>query len=815
VHLSANEPRKITSRRHALPWDWISGVLLLLALYLAGGRLVATEWTENLFTIQILGCVAVAFGLLLGRTRFPGWVALILATGYGLVIVPVQLSTLASDSGDWLAQLSYIGTRMAISVGEFVNRENVSDPILFLAVMALVIWGLAVWAGYRLARRGDAWGATLPMGALLVILQTYDNAPGTRSLYLAAYVLCILLLVSRQQLLRQQLNWEHGRIQVPMYIGVDLLFAALGAGALIVLLAWATPALASPIGAAENAWSELTRPWRSLREDFSRAFYPLESTTRDEGDYYGEALALGRGNALSNVIQFTVQLLNEQQSVTRYYWRDRVYDHYENGEWQISFDQEQQMLADGAGLPVPALESQQVGQFRFTTAKPINLLHTAPQPLDVNRNVFLTYAENPDGSLDLAALRTASQLQIGDSYDVASLLTATSEAKLRAAGEDYPSWVTERYLQVPEAITQRTRDLAAQLAEGLDNNYDIAQTITRYLRTTIEYQDTVPSPPANSEPIDWVLFEEPRGFCNYYASAQVILLRVLGIPARLAVGYAQGDRQSINLVGGEPGEDRLDVRINDVTFYTVRQRDAHAWPEVYFPNIGWVEFEPTANQQELSRLEISEQAQDANIGALDEPPAEDEGEVGTGQEQTPEDQAARVIRETFQQQAVQGLLLLSIVALLGFAMLSKRFATRDTTIDRALPADEANPLDTTIRRALLRRAHQERIGPLERSYNQINSALIRLGAAPKAGHTPGERAAALAMEVPELGAELMALAGVYQLKLYRRTIHDDEFPGWRLRIQLQFAVWRNLINKRIRQFRDWWHSLNPFTRPLL
>lgn len=815
MHLSANEPRKLVSRRQPLPWDWISGALLLLALYLAGGRLVATEWTHNLFTIQILGCIAVVFGMVLGRTRFPGWVAMILGAGYGLAFIPLQLSQLAPDAGDWLAQLSYVGTRMAISLGEFGNRENVSDPILFLGVMALVIWGLAVWAGYRLARHGDAWGATLPMGGLLVILQTYDNEVGTRSLYLAGYVLCILLLVSRQQLLRQQLNWERGRIQVPMYIGVDLLFAALGAGALIVLVAWATPALASPIGAAENAWSELTRPWRSLREDFSRAFYPLESAARDEGDYYGEALALGRGNTLSNIIQFTVQLLDEGQRVPRYYWRDRVYDHYENGEWLISFDQQQQMLADEGGLVVSQLEGvQQLGQFRFTTAKPINLLHTAPQPLDVNRNVLLTYATNPDGSLDLAALRTASQLQIGDSYEVASLLTATDEDALRASGSNYPAWVTERYLQVPQEITQRTRALAAQLAEGLDNNYDIAQAITRYLRSTIRYQDTVPSPPANSEPIDWVLFEEPRGFCNYYASAEVILLRILGIPARLAVGYAQGDRQSINLVGGEPGQDRLNERINEVVFYTVRQRDAHAWPEVYFAGIGWVEFEPTANQQELVRLENDVAPQDSPDVALEESlPAEEE--IVNEANQSPEEQAARVIRETFQQQAVQGIILLGIVAILGFVMLSRRFAVRDSTIDRALQIEEANPLETSIRRSLLRRAHQEKFGPLERAYGQINSALTRLGAAPKAGHTPGERAAALATEVPELGAELTALVRIYQQKLYSPASDEDELPGWRLRIQLQIAVWRSLINKRIRQFRVWWHSLNPFTRPLL
>ena len=103
----------------------------------------------------------------------------------------------------------------------------------------------------------------------------------------------------------------------------------------------------------------------------------------------------------------------------------------------------------------------------------------------------------------------------------------------------------------------------------------------QYLRENIEYSDTVPNPPRNKDRLEWILFEHKKGYCVYYASSEVLMLRSLGIPARMAVGFAQGDAE-------------------DGT-YTVRRLNAHAWPEVYFPGIGWVEFEPTASQPSLDR----------------------------------------------------------------------------------------------------------------------------------------------------------------------------------------------------------------------
>ncbi len=147
-------------------------------------------------------------------------------------------------------------------------------------------------------------------------------------------------------------------------------------------------------------------------------------------------------------------------------------------------------------------------------------------------------------------------------------------------------------------MTQRTLDLAERIARPFDNPYDIAVAVTNYLRNNIRYSDTVPAPPAGQDPVDWVLFDLKQGFCNYYATAEIVLLRAVGIPARWAVGYAQGEF--------DPTE----------SSYQVRQRDAHSWPEVYYPGVGWVEFEPTLSQPVLDRPLGDPLAEDENQNAF-------------------------------------------------------------------------------------------------------------------------------------------------------------------------------------------------------
>ena len=80
-----------------------------------------------------------------------------------------------------------------------------------------------------------------------------------------------------------------------------------------------------------------------------------------------------------------------------------------------------------------------------------------------------------------------------------------------------------------------------------------------------------------------MLFDRQEGYCTYYATAMIVMLRHLGIPARMAAGFSQGD---------------FDAGLGQ---YVVREEDAHTWVEAYFPGYGWIEFEPTSNEEPLKR----------------------------------------------------------------------------------------------------------------------------------------------------------------------------------------------------------------------
>ena len=135
-------------------------------------------------------------------------------------------------------------------------------------------------------------------------------------------------------------------------------------------------------------------------------------------------------------------------------------------------------------------------------------------------------------------------------------------------------------------------ELAQEITRDQETPYDKALAITSWLRNNIEYSRETESPPEDVEPLDWFLFDYKVGYCNFYASAQVIMLRSLGIPARLAAGYARGEFDS------------------DTGLYSVMGEDSHSWPEVYFPGYGWVEFEPTVSQSILTRPEEAEDSDD-------------------------------------------------------------------------------------------------------------------------------------------------------------------------------------------------------------
>ena len=769
-------------------WDPLAAFLLLAALLLAAGRLISTGWTYprgDLGVAQNLVFLGSIAGLALGKSRFSPRFAVIIAVVYGLFFIPWQMGLTLVPDVEWRERIFSLAGRLQITITQLFQDKPVTDDIFFVLLMSCLYWTLSIHAGYTLVRYSHPWRTILPAGLAVLIIQIYDPLLTRRSWYLAGYLFFALLIVARLTYIQQNRRWQQNQTYIPPDVGYDLTRFTFIAATIIVLFAWTAPVSAAILPTAAEIKQAISRPWNTVRDRLSHAFASLSSSVGIVKDYYGTDLVLGRGNVLSDNKVMTVQAPRLSYAGGRYYWQARVYDQYVGGEWTSNYTQVQKVSSNQPDLNIGPASGRVVVIITFTPSDAIATLYTVPEPLWVSRPADAQLITNPDGTVDLASYEATPYLRAGEQYQVRSSISTVTVAQLRKAGVEYPSWVTQRYLQLPASITQRTKDLANQVASGLNNPYDIADTVTQYLRANIQYEAIIPSPQSGQEPIDWFLFDYGKGFCNYYASAEVILLRSLGIPARLAVGYAQGEPQPSTEEAGlsQLGVPQPQLNVVGSDTYTVRQRDAHAWPEVYFPGIGWVEFEPTASQQPVIRplgqgpdsVDNSNQPNDT-IGH------------GNPVDRPDPEQLRRLQGGTvglYARRMTVGLILLSvfvfmalcIVAFLIIWRVHYKRSIRELFHVMREDIQNAPPLPVQLERGIRRLglrppsflllwAHYISLPPLSRAYLEINRALKRLGKAPTLEATPAERASVLVQILPEAAQPIQKLLSEYHTAAY-------------------------------------------------
>jgi protein-glutamine gamma-glutamyltransferase len=158
-------------------------------------------------------------------------------------------------------------------------------------------------------------------------------------------------------------------------------------------------------------------------------------------------------------------------------------------------------------------------------------------------------------------------------YEGRALVPVVPPELLRKASANYPDKIRETYLQLPTLDPGIPR-LAREITQRVNTEFDKAAAIEIYLRTRFGYTLTQPDPPPK-DPLAYFLFRRRAGHCEYFATAMTVMVRSLGIPARYINGFLLGE-------------------YNDVAdSYIVRGSDAHSWVEVYFPEYGWIPFDPT------------------------------------------------------------------------------------------------------------------------------------------------------------------------------------------------------------------------------
>ncbi|MBT0771323.1 transglutaminase domain-containing protein [Kineosporia sp. J2-2] len=178
--------------------------------------------------------------------------------------------------------------------------------------------------------------------------------------------------------------------------------------------------------------------------------------------------------------------------------------------------------------------------------------------------------------------RVLLSAQDNDEYEVTSLVypDVYREASLGTAADDEvgvsSSTIDERWLQVPVTLPQRVRDLGTQLAAGATSRLAAVRAVEARLGRMMTYTLDAPVPTGGQDAVDFALFDSRQGYCEHFASAEIMLLRSAGIPARMVVGYLADGSDVVD--GGRQ---------------VIRGAQAHAWVEVWFPDAGWVTSDPT------------------------------------------------------------------------------------------------------------------------------------------------------------------------------------------------------------------------------
>lgn len=465
---------------------------------------------------------------------------------------------------DWLAYLIMVGALAAFAARHSVGLTALLYPDLSLndpslTVAALLVWMLVGFSFIQYRRRNLIFVSASGL-AIFGLIGVLNVEPGFVIAFLI-YLFTTILVWSYEALTARSapgaaaMWWRVARGQATVAATV-LTGVGLAAFLASTALYYAVP---SPFGTTPLRW----RPELSWAGAVVQGNFLLS-----------RQLAVGAGPVnLGSEVLFRVRADGPGL------WRSYAYDHYDGRTWSRSLRRE--------------FRVQRVEEHRFRLADPApgaRLLHQEFMVNSVSAGVVLAAAHPVDISFqsrrwtpapsqmrsDYYGCLTASPVtQPGSVYQVVSVYPEDDPGKLRQAGTTYPQWLRAMYIEdVPLAAEAGLEPVARQVTAGATTPYDKAVAIQTYLEQNYFYTERAPVTPPGDDAAVFFITESKRGACDLFATAMAIMLRLSDVPARVATGFVSGDFEE------------------STGMNLIRSKDSHAWVEVYFPNYGWIPFNP-------------------------------------------------------------------------------------------------------------------------------------------------------------------------------------------------------------------------------
>jgi len=564
----------------------------------------------------------IAAGLVLGGifayTQIRGWILGILYLVIGILISILRVGNLGSKvldaivrgiqtapglytwifrSGDLpdfeplLARLneiwtgtSALGLRLWEWVKNLLQGQPYFDPVTITFLWSAVIYGVVVWSTWGVIRKSKPLHGLIPAIALVGITMAAVRKDAYDLVFMLGGTITLMVLIHHD--LRERL-WLTSELSFTSGIRKNIWVAAILLTAGLMVFSLITPSIT--LDRITDFVRNISGQTASGEPGIARSLGLEDQSGALDVDILDSVLVgglpnehlIGSGAELSEEVVMVVRAESPQDEVLKppLYLRSLVYDKYTGVGWESrdtkieTYGPGEQLLQVKPSHVYPIRQEVQfvtdLGGFIYTLGD--------PNSVDQDFKVAWRVRDFQIGVYDLLGATVEE-----DSYRADSFVKMQSTDELRGAGQSYPEWIRERYMSLPGTVPESVLALAVDLTATKATPYDRALAIEQYLRA-IPYSLDVSTGPAGADIVEYFLFRLQRGYCDYYASAMVVLARAAGIPARYVVGYI-GETY-------DPAEEA----------YIITADQAHAWAEIYFPDYGWIPFEPTGGRPAMDR----------------------------------------------------------------------------------------------------------------------------------------------------------------------------------------------------------------------
>lgn len=695
--------------------------------------------------------LGVLAGYVLARTVLPAAVTHLMALMFGVEVL-AGLYAQAGPGPGLQDNVTWLALRLGAWLDIARNGGASADGLVFALAMGGLAWLLGYVSAFLVFRSGAPWLAAASNAVALLMNLSY--APPALAGSLLPFLAAVLVMVALAQLRRRGELWQAVRLPVERRVWPAAALGAVASSVVLAGFAWALPPGGSSIEVS-GAFERAATPWRLAERGLDRLFASVNgSEGAQRGLNFGSSLAPRGAFDLGDAIVF------EAQSSVPRYWRATTADRY-TGQAMTSSETTSTSFPAGASLLaedlLPEARTLLDAQIRIVASRSaVAFAPEAPVRVSIPTSLDARSSESA-GAPDVATLRPDAPLLRGQTYTVTSAASLASVQELRAAGQQYPAWIRDRYLQLPgrrlpARVAEKTREITGEAISP----YDRAVAIEAYLRTTFGYSTHVVPPPPGRDWVDYMLFDLKEAYCDYFAAAMVVMLRTQGVPARVASGFAPGDY--------DPQTDR----------WIVRENHAHSWVEVYFPLYGWVTFEPSSIRGVPQRVEAPV--------ALPTPSAADSRAQPAVPPSASQDSQGRLPQPPD-----------------GASPDGSRPGTATWIVALGVPVLVLFLLAALVA-LLVRLAWQRGVAHLDaprRPYAQ----LLRLvhwstGRPPAAAQTPAEFARDLGSAIPEAAEPIGRLADAYARATYgpSAAAAEDPWPTW---VAARSMITRALLRRRV------------------